>query len=110
MDAAEDHHIILGLRVRQVSPGTVLGGAGLQSGDLLLSVGGEPFFRGRGGVAALHSWLIRELRTDDADYPLVVWRNNAAATLNARLKLGPYVEPKPSSPAGDGDDDQRRDR
>ena len=99
----------VGLRVRQILPGTPLGGAGLRSGDVLLSVGGEPFFRGRGGVAALYRWLVRELRSEPVEYPIVVWRDNAAVTLRAQLKLGPYVEPKPSSPAG-LDNDQRRDR
>jgi hypothetical protein len=99
----------VGLRVRQIDPGVAVAGAGLQKGDLLLSVGGEPVFRGRSGVRGLHGWLLRELRNEPAEYPVVVWRNNAAVTLSTRLKLGPYGAPKPSSPAG-GDDDQRRDR
>ena len=43
------------IRVRQVEPAGLLSPAGLKAGDLLLEIGGEPFFRGRGGVAGFAS-------------------------------------------------------
>src|SRR5262245_40717732 len=48
----------VGLRVRSVAPAGLLSATGLKAGDLLIEVGGEPFFRGR-GVTGLHHWLIR---------------------------------------------------
>src|SRR5262245_160038 len=48
----------IALRVRSVAPAGLLSATGLKAGDLLIEVGGEPFFRGR-GVTGLHHWLIR---------------------------------------------------
>ncbi len=67
--------------------------AGVRTGDLLITVGGEPFFRGRGGVPGLHRWMMRELRTTPADYPITVWRGDREVTLTATYRLGPYGNP-----------------
>jgi hypothetical protein len=78
------------LRVRDVAPTSPLSSAGLKAGDLLIEVGGEPFFRGRGGVTGLHHWLIRELRAAPAPYTVTVWRDGKRAESTAQLKLGSY--------------------
>jgi S1-C subfamily serine protease len=81
------------VRVRQVGPSGPLSAAGLKPGDLLLEVGGEPFFRGRGALTALHQWLIRELRIEPVPYSVVAWRDGRRVESSVRLKLGPYGEP-----------------
>jgi hypothetical protein len=58
---------------------------------LLLEVGGEPFFRGRGALTALRQWLMRELRIEPAPYPVVAWRDGRRAESRVWLKLGPYA-------------------
>jgi len=78
------------VRVRQVAPAGPLSGAGIKPGDLLVEVGGEPFFRGRGAVTGLHQWLIRELRGDAAPYTIVMWRDGRRVESTIPLKLGPY--------------------
>ena len=85
------------VRVRQVAPAGPMAGAGLKAGDLLLEVGGEPFFRGRGGLTTLHHWLIRELRREPAPYTIVAWRDGRRVESTVRVALGPYVEPKPTA-------------
>ena len=80
------------VRITTVEPGGAADDAGLRAGDLLLTVGGEPFFRGRGGVAGLHYWMIRELRSYPTEYPLAVWRGGVVI-LSAAYALGPYVSP-----------------
>jgi predicted esterase len=80
----------VGLLVTTVDTAGPAGAAGLQAGDLLVSFGGELFFDGRGGVAGLHHWLIRELRETPADYELVVWRDGRRLALRASYALGPY--------------------
>jgi dienelactone hydrolase len=85
------------VRVRQVAPSGPLAAAGLKAGDLLLEVGGEPFFRGRGALTTLHHWLIRELRGEPASYAVATWRDGRRVESNVRLALGPYVEPKPTA-------------
>jgi hypothetical protein len=84
------------IRVKQATPASAVAAGGLRAGDLVLEVKGEPFFRGNGGVAALYRWLIRELRSDAADYPFVVWRDGQRLTLPVRLKLGPYAAKAPT--------------
>jgi dienelactone hydrolase len=79
------------IRVRQVEAAGPLSSAGLKAGDLLLEVGGEPFFRGRGGVTGLHHWLIRELRAAPAPYKVVVWRDGKRVESTIQLKLGSYT-------------------
>ncbi len=77
--------------VRAVAAAGPLSAAGLKPGDLLVEFSGEPFFRGRGAVAGLHQWLIRELRAESAPYVLIVWRDGRRLQLNLQLKLGPYA-------------------
>jgi hypothetical protein len=81
------------VRVRQVGPSGPLSAAGLKPGDLLLEVGGEPFFRGRGALTALYQCLIRELRTEPAPYSVVAWRDGRRVESRVSLKLGPYGGP-----------------
>ena len=81
------------VRITAVESGGTADSAGLRTGDLLLTVGGEPFFRGRGGVEGLHHWMIRELRSYAMDYPLAVWRDGGIVILSAAYALGPYVSP-----------------
>jgi hypothetical protein len=81
----------VGLRVRSVVPASFLSASGLKAGDLLIEVGGEPFFRGRGGVTGLHRWLIRELRGAPAPYTIVVWRDGKRVESTVQLKLGSYT-------------------
>ena len=78
------------IRVAAVDERSDAAEAGLQSGDILLSFGGEPFFRDQGGVAGLHHWLVRELRTHAQEYELLVWREGRAVTLRGVFTLGPY--------------------
>ena len=79
------------IRVRQAAPAGPLSAAGLKPGDLLLEIGGEPFFRGRGAVSGLRHWLIRELRSEPAPYTIVVWRDGRRVESTVPLKLGPYA-------------------
>ncbi len=88
------------IRVTRVADGSAFAAAGLRVNDLLLEVGGEPFFRGNGGVEGFRRWLMRELRSDARDYEIRVWRGGAARALTASLKLGPYAAPKPAAAAG----------
>ena len=78
------------IRVGAVDEASAAARAGLQSGDILLRFGGEPFFRDRGGVSGLHHWLMRELRTYAQEYELVVWREGRSVTLRGPFSLGPY--------------------
>ncbi len=80
------------LHVTDVTEGSAVHTAGLEAGDLLLSVGGEPFFRDRGGVAGLHHWLLRELRETPAPYEMIVWRDGGLWSLEVSYRLGPYVQ------------------
>jgi poly(3-hydroxybutyrate) depolymerase len=81
------------IRITAVDERSSAARAGLRSGDILLSFGGEPFFRDRGGVARLHQWLLRELRTHAQEYQLVVWREGRPVTLRSEFSLGPYRPP-----------------
>lgn len=83
------------LRVTQVDDKSPVGLAGLRAGDLIVRVGGEPFFRGRGGVRRLYRWLVRELRDTPAQYPIVLWRDGREVTITAALRLGPYASTPP---------------
>ena len=78
------------VRVTHVEADGPAGLAGVRTGDLLMTVGGEPFFRGRGGVSGLHRWMMRELRTTPAEYPITVWRGDREVTLTATYRLGSY--------------------
>jgi len=79
------------IRVRQAAPAGPLSAAGLKPGDVLLEIGGEPFFSGRGAVSGLRHWLIRELRSEPAPYTIVVWRDGRRVESTVPLKLGPYA-------------------
>lgn len=79
------------IRVARVRPGGDLAAAGLRTGDLVVAVDGEPFFAGRGGVAGLHAWLVRELRSGPSSYRITVVRDGRQLDLTAELKLGAYA-------------------
>lgn len=66
---------------------------GLAAGDLLLEVGGEPFFRGNGGIEGLRQWLMRELRSKATEVAILISRDGRQRTLTGQLALGPYIEP-----------------
>jgi dienelactone hydrolase len=87
----------VGIRLKSVDANGLLAGAGLNVADLLIEVGGEPFFSGRGGVPGLHHWLIRELRRDPATYKVVAWRGGRLVESSVEMKLGPYAEQKPTA-------------
>ena len=80
----------VGIRITAVQAGGAASEAGLEPGDVLITVGGEPFFQGRGGVRGLHHWMVRELRTNPAEYELTAWRDGRMTTLSATYQLGPY--------------------
>jgi poly(3-hydroxybutyrate) depolymerase len=82
----------VGIEVTQVEAGGPADRAGIRTGDVVVRWGGEPFFEGRGGVAGLHAWLVRELRTQPRDYEIVVWREGVLRTLAVALRLGPYAD------------------
>ncbi len=81
------------VRVTSVS---TAGPAGLRSGDVILTLGGEAFFRGRGGVASAYEWLVRELRETPQSYSLSVLRDGLPLSLTHVYQLGPYVLPAES--------------
>ena len=83
------------VRITDVDAGSAAAETGLRSGDVMLSFGGEPFFRGRGGVTRLHHWLLRELRTNAREYELAVWREGRSVMLRGDFELGPYRPPPP---------------
>jgi predicted esterase len=83
----------VGLRVERVAPDGPPAEAGLRPGDVLLTIGGEPFFQGRGQIARLHHWLVRELRETPNEYELVVLRSGRRVELRAPYALGPYRPP-----------------
>jgi dienelactone hydrolase len=83
----------VGVRIRQVEATGPFSAAGVKPGDLLVELGGEPFFRGRGATTTMYHWLIRELRNEAAPYAVVLWRDGRRVESNVRLKLGPYKEP-----------------
>ena len=81
------------IRITAVDESSAAARAGLRSGDILLSFGGEPFFRDRGAVARLHHWLLRELRTQAQEYEMLVWREGRSVILRGEFSLGPYRPP-----------------
>ena len=80
----------VGIQITTVEAGGAASEAGLEPEDVLITVGGEPFFQGRGGVRGLHHWMVRELRTRPTEYELTVWRDGRISTLSATYRLGPY--------------------
>jgi len=80
----------VGIAITGVDPDGPFAGVGITPGDVLLEVGGEPFFRGRGGLATLHQWLMRELTGVPQPYKVVLWRNGAVLERTTSLALGSY--------------------
>jgi hypothetical protein len=78
-----------GIRLTQIDPAGPFGNVGLQPGDVLLEVDGEPFFTSR-GLGFLHAWLLRELDGVARPYPLLIGRNGERLELEAELALGNY--------------------
>lgn len=78
------------LRIDRVDAGSAAARAGLAAGNVLITFGGEPFYRGRGGTIGLHHWLVRELRTYEQPYELQVWRDGRVIRLESAFALGPY--------------------
>ena len=79
-----------GVAIDGVAPDGPFARAGVRPGDILLAVGGEPFFAGRGGLDGLNRWLVRELTAVPRTYEIDVWRVDRIAKLSANLALGPY--------------------
>jgi hypothetical protein len=84
------------IRVTNVTAGGPFAPSGLRAADLLLEVGGEPFFRGNGGVEGVRQRLMRELRSEPEALDLIVWRDGRKQTLASRVALGPYAPPTAS--------------
>lgn len=80
----------VGIAIIGVDADGPLTASGIAPGDVLLEVGGEPFFRGRGGLATLHHWLMRELTGVPRSYRVLLWRDGAVIERTASLALGPY--------------------
>lgn len=80
----------VGIGLTEVDASGPFGDTGLRPGDLLLELGGEPFFRDQGGLDAAFHWLVRELTDVPRDFPIVVWRDGALRSLNVTLRLGEY--------------------
>ena len=81
------------VRITAVESGGPADSAGLRTGDLLLTVGGEPFFRGRGGVRgppSLDDTGAQELRDG---VPACCVEGRGIVILSAAYALGPYVSP-----------------
>ena len=77
------------LRVDAIEDGSVFDKVGLQEGDLLLEVDGEPFFNDS-TVFELRAWLIRELDARPRTITLRVLRRGAELALNATVSLEPF--------------------
>lgn len=82
------------MRVTAIAASGPLARAGLLPGDVMLSFGGEPFFRSRADVASLRRWLVRELRETPRDYPIVLMRDGTRREVSAAIALGPYRPPE----------------
>ena len=80
------------IRITEVAPDGAFSGTGLSAGDLLLEVGGEPLFAGK-GLDSLHHWLLRELVANERIYALVAWRDGAELRLQVPFALGPFRGP-----------------
>jgi len=78
------------VRISALEPGSPFRAGGVRAGDLLVEVGGEPFFQGLGGLDGLHDWLLRELRGQEREYSVLVLRDGDLLELSVRLGLGAY--------------------
>jgi len=83
----------LGIRIERVDPAGPFGDSGMRRGDVLVEVGGEPFYPESGGLDFLHEWLLRELTARATAYEVVVERHGERLNLAAVLALGPYRRP-----------------
>lgn len=72
-----------------IDPEGAFGAADLRPGDLLLAVGGEPFFKDY-GLGALYHWLLRDLESVPHPYSVEVWRDGAVVERQVELALGPF--------------------
>ena len=81
----------IAIRLSAVESEGPFGSTDLRSGDLLLNVGGEPFFRGR-GLEELRHWLMRELVSVPRSYVVQVWRDGAMVEQDVPLQLRPFDE------------------
>ena len=77
------------LRVDTIEDGSVFGKAGLEKGDLLLEVDGEPFFDDS-TVSELRAWLVRELDARPRKLALRVLRRGAELALEVTVSLEPF--------------------
>ncbi len=79
----------IAIRLTTIDPKGSFGAADLRPGDLLLAVGGEPFFEGY-GLGALYQWLIRDLESVPHPYWVEVWRDGAVVERKIELALRPF--------------------
>ncbi len=77
------------LLVDAIEDGSLLEEAGLQKGDLLFEVDGEPFFNDS-TVFELRAWLVRELDARPRKMALRVVRRGAELSLHATASLEPF--------------------
>jgi len=80
----------VGVAITRVAADGPFAATGIEAGDVLLDVGDEPFFRGRGGLQRLHAWLMRELTGVPQPYRVRLWRDGRIVTGSVELALGPY--------------------
>ena len=79
------------VRITGVDPGSPFERAGVEVGDKLVEIGGEPFYDDR-GLTAHYQWILRELDGVARPYTIVVLRDGVRREFTATLKLGPYRE------------------
>jgi predicted esterase len=77
------------IRITEIDQKSAFSVAGLKKDDILLEVGGEPFFQNNNNPGLLYQWLIRELRTQPQPYLLLVWREGQLIRFETQLMLGP---------------------
>ncbi|TDI38818.1 MAG: hypothetical protein E2P02_19925 [Acidobacteria bacterium] len=77
------------LRVDAIEKAGIFDKAGLQEGDLLLEVDGEPFFNDS-TVSELRAWLVRELDARPRKLALRVLRRGAELALDVTVSLEPF--------------------
>jgi predicted esterase len=75
------------IRIEEIDGEGPFARVGLRVGDVLVEVGGEPFYAGR-GLHELRAWLFRELTGAPRRYELIVIRDGERIALEAELSLG----------------------
>ncbi len=80
-----------GVRVTQVAPGSTAETAGLRTGDLILSVAGQPIPVTRHGEEEVFWTLLRSLTVGDT-VDVRIFRNGKEQTLKAELTRAPVPE------------------